>query len=179
MTKRDVCEFLGRSKRTIDRYMEEGMLPFRHVKGRNGVEAAFPREAVEAFKRDEHDAPVTRAATRAVTRVDVPAPESKDLSDAPLTVRPEVPFAKRDSLVVAAEDFLGLLRTIHDAQPAPPLLPWLTLDEAAEASGLPRAWLLEYAINGGAEGGSRIDVLDVGAGRRGGRFRFRRESLTK
>lgn len=64
MSKREVCEFLGKSKRTIDRYMTEGLLQFRHVKGRNGWEAAFPREAVEAFKRHEHDPPLTRAVTR-------------------------------------------------------------------------------------------------------------------
>jgi hypothetical protein len=40
--------------------MTEGLLPFRHVKGRNGVEAEFLREDVEAFKLRE-DAPVTRA----------------------------------------------------------------------------------------------------------------------
>jgi hypothetical protein len=53
----------------------------------------------------------------------------------------------------------------------PKLRTWLTLDEAAAFSGLPKSWLLKRAETG------RWDAaVDVGR-RKGGRWRFRRDLL--
>lgn len=55
--------------------------------------------------------------------------------------------------------------------PAEPAHLWLTLQEAAEYSGLPSATLLEFIA------ARRLPVLDVGRGRRGGRWRIRKVDL--
>jgi len=59
------------------------------------------------------------------------------------------------------------------AIPAPPVphdRPWLTLDEAAEYSGLPASYLLQMV------GDRRLAALDVGV-RPGGRFRISRRAI--
>jgi Helix-turn-helix domain len=48
---------------------------------------------------------------------------------------------------------------------------WLTLQEAVDYSGLPEAILREFIAGG------RIPALDVGRGRRGGRWRIRKVDL--
>lgn len=60
MTKAEVCEFLGKSKRTLDTYMAAGRLPVRYFHGPNGRQSAFDRKAVELFKA-ELDTPMVRA----------------------------------------------------------------------------------------------------------------------
>jgi hypothetical protein len=52
-----------------------------------------------------------------------------------------------------------------------PIQLWLTLQEAIEYSGLPGAILLEFI------GSGRLPSLDVGKGRRGGRWRIRKGDL--
>jgi hypothetical protein len=73
------------------------------------------------------------------------------------------------------------LMRIALVEPAP-LKPWLTLDEAVEYSGLPRAFLLELlkdAEHDSAVGfvTTKLPALDVGKGRRGGRWRIARRDL--
>jgi hypothetical protein len=55
--------------------------------------------------------------------------------------------------------------------PRPEAKPWLTLEEAADFSGLTQAWLLRQAE------GSAPFVLDLGKHSRGGRYRFRRKDF--
>jgi len=52
-----------------------------------------------------------------------------------------------------------------------PIQLWLTLQEAIEYSGLPGAILLDFI------GSGRLPSLDVGKGRRGGRWRIRKGDL--
>lgn len=58
--------------------------------------------------------------------------------------------------------------------------PWLTLDEAAEYSGLRKSWLLDFAMQNlpATLEGIGISVRDNGPGP-GGRWRFHRGSLRK
>lgn len=66
----------------------------------------------------------------------------------------------------------GLAQLLQRIAPAAPVKPWLTLEEAAEYSGLPRGWLLSQA-----RGGSAI-ALDVGMAGRSA-WRFSRSRLAK
>lgn len=69
-------------------------------------------------------------------------------------------------------DFMRTLAAIlaARAEPVAPR-PWLTLDEAAAASGLPAAWLVKNA--------EYVQALDLGAHTRGGRWRFRLDILAR
>jgi hypothetical protein len=58
---------------------------------------------------------------------------------------------------------------VHEPNHAP--RPWLTLEEAAEYSGLPAAWLLRNAKE------AYVGAIDLGGRPRGGRWRFRRDEL--
>lgn len=117
MTKREVIEYLGRSKRTIETYISEGRLPVVYINGPNGKQAEFDREAVEALKRDL-DTPMVRA-----------IPETAVQAIAP-------------TLAPLAESLVSALRGFH-----PELVkPWLTLSEASEYSGLTKAWLMEQGF---------------------------------
>lgn len=160
LSKADAARAIGKSERTLEQYVHDGRIAVRYENTTRGRTAIFERADVERLKA-ELAVPQVRA---------VAAPQS---SVATATVQREANPPRLDTAVRGAEDFIELVRTIRDAQP-PPLLPWLTLDQASEASGLPKAFLSQAAI----DGSDLFDVLDVGAGRRGGRFRFRRESLT-
>jgi predicted DNA-binding transcriptional regulator AlpA len=161
LSKRDVSRLLGRSKRTVDRYMREGLLPFTHAPGANGVEARFRREDVEAFQRAER-APVTRA----VARPSLPA--------APIPVPIQPPALEMQAVDALAGRIAELAREWWPpAKPDPK--PWLTLSEAVAFSGLTRSYLVREARSGV----SALAVRDMGRGSRGGRWRFSRESLTR
>ena len=50
MSKAEVCQFLGKSKRTIETYVTSGKLPCQYFEGPNGKTARFLRADVEAVK---------------------------------------------------------------------------------------------------------------------------------
>jgi excisionase family DNA binding protein len=71
----------------------------------------------------------------------------------------------------AIRDFLELLCSRADSTPFRTPL-WLTLDQAADYSGLPAQILREMVIAG------KLEAMDVGR-RRGGKWRIRRLSLER
>jgi len=73
LTKREVIEALGKSKRTIETYIKDGRLACTYINGRNGRQALFDADAVAALKR-EIDTPAEKpAAPRIVPAAEKPA----------------------------------------------------------------------------------------------------------
>lgn len=68
---------------------------------------------------------------------------------------------------------LGALLARVSPAPVVEPRPWLTLDEAADYSGLPASWLLKSAQAG------YVGAIDLGGRPRGGRWRFRRGDLAR
>lgn len=82
-------------------------------------------------------------------------------------------------------------QSLQPALPAPPpdnipsyiMRPWLTLEEAAEYSGLTKRWLLAQAersenlAQGTIPGPDILSIRDMGKHSPGGRWRFHRETL--
>jgi hypothetical protein len=60
MSKPEVCEYLGKSKRTIETFVSRGRLGVSYFAGANGKTAQFRRAEVEALDR-ELKTPVHRA----------------------------------------------------------------------------------------------------------------------
>jgi excisionase family DNA binding protein len=152
MSKPEVCEYLGKSKRTVETMVARGRLGIAYVQGPNGKTAVFRRAEVEALKRDINT-PVHRA------------------TPADGAIAPAVPGPSLALRPAASDPFAGLaahLARLAAAFPSPPRTvgKWLTLDEAAEASGLPKSWLLAQA-RGGAE-----FAMNVGSGKKAA-WRFR------
>jgi hypothetical protein len=84
-------------------------------------------------------------------------------------------LATRETERTAEDPFAGLaahLARLAAAFPAAQAKPWLTLDEAAEYSGLPRAWLIAQARAGA------LRAVNVGQGTKEF-WRFNREGLAK
>ena len=157
MTKAEVQEFLGKSKRSVETYVSDGRLPAKYFNGPNGKTAIFERADVEAFKRsaDEVWEPNGHGTANPGSMAVVPA-------------RGAVP---------AADMFAGLaehLARLSAAYPPPvPVLgTWATLDDAAKQSGLPKSYLVAQAKSGAPF------ALNVGSDKRAA-WRFRVEALTK
>jgi hypothetical protein len=132
MSKAEVCELLGKSKRTVETFVSRGRLGVGYFAGANGKTAQFRRAEVEALKR-ELETPFYRPA--------------------PVTSFPEHEHSATSVVRVASADPLaGLaahLARLATAYPSPASeKPWLTLDEAAAWSGLPKGWLLAEAKAG-------------------------------
>lgn len=120
MSKQEVCDFLGKSKRTVEGYVKAGRLGQQYVDAPNGVRAIFERADVVAFKESAELAPVAR----------------------PALVQP---------------DLAAHLARLS-ADPVAVLGAYVTLDEAAKRSGMPKAWLIaqakagvSWAVNAGSE----------------------------
>jgi hypothetical protein len=148
MSKPEVCEYLGKSKRTIETFVSRGRLGVSYFAGANGKTAQFRRAEVEALDR-ELKTPVHRA----TPQLEVYRPDPARGPD---------PFAG-----LAAH-----LAQLSQAFPSKPATvgAWLTLDAAAEASGLPKSYLLAQAKLGAPY------ALNVGSAERP-RWRFRTESM--
>lgn len=168
LSKREVVEYLGKSKRTIEIYIADGRLACEYFNGPNGRTAVFRRAIVEALKRDL-DTPMYRATKEA-------ASASFNQGNLHLSKEPSA------ALVPAAPDpFAGLAAHLAKLAaafpaPAPVVKPWLTVDEAAEVSGLPQAWLLKQARKNG-HGAKCIVAMNVGTEKRAV-WRFSREALS-
>ena len=127
LTRAEACEQLGCSPRTLNRYVADGRIVSYYMRGASGQqEARFRPHEVAALKA-ELDVPAIRAVTPPAVQAlaTVAAPAIREIGDS----------------VGAA------LAKIADAmRPAATAKPWLTLDEAAAYSGLPKAFLLRVAV---------------------------------
>jgi excisionase family DNA binding protein len=167
MTKAEVCEYLGKSKRTVDSYMASGRLPVRYFKGVNGRQSIFDRAAVERFKADS-EIPMVRA-----------VPEQRPNSGWRSQLVPASEVAPKTAVAVtSAADAQAVATTIaavlrEAMQPAPAVKPWLTLSEASDYSGLSESYLVRAARDG--------SIRAINLARNGGRafWRFNRDALGK
>lgn len=164
LTKREVIEFLGKSKRTIEMYIHDGRLPCRYFNGPNGKTAVFDRAAVEALKLDL-DTPTVRAVAdmRGAALQAVPL-HLRDMVESRAAVR-QVMNPDPVALLTAAIARMA-------PPPAPVVKPWLTLSEAVDYSGLPATYLVHEAR------ARKIRAVNVGTGAKEF-WRFNREGLTK
>jgi excisionase family DNA binding protein len=154
LTKREVIEYLGKSKRTVETMIAQGRLPAQYFNGPNGKQAAFARADVERLK-GEIETPMVRPAARLEAAVET---------------------AK--SLAPLAEAIAAALRTALQADVPKPRA-WLTLDEAVEYSGLPKSYLLALARGGGDATHRKPDfAVNVGTGTKEF-WRFNREALSR
>jgi len=161
MTKAEVIDYLGKSKRTVETFVARGRLGVSYVAGPNGKTARFRRSEVEALKRDI-ETPTHRAVPLAPAAITLdprrePLPESGLAWKAP----------SGDPLALLTAAFARLV----PAQPAV-VRPWLSLAEAVDYSGLPARYLVQGAISG------TIRAVNVGSGDRAF-WRFSRDGLTR
>jgi hypothetical protein len=166
LTKREVIEALGKSKRTIETYIKDGRLACTYINGRNGRQALFDADAVAALKR-EIDTPAEKPAAPRI----VPAAEKPAKTQPP------------DGAQFTLADVSRVVAALAAQTPKP----WLTLGEAAEFSGLPKAWLLAVARLGHPESAAdraycdphgTVVAVNVGSEARAS-WRFNREALAK
>lgn len=132
MTKREVIEYLGKSKRTIETYIGDGRLPVRYCNGPNGKAAIFDRANVEAFKLEL--AAIWEPARR-------PATAEGGTALTPISPRQLAPIAP-------SFDAAAIRSAITEAITSTRVKPWLGIDDAARFSGLPKSWLRLKAPSG-------------------------------
>jgi hypothetical protein len=151
LTKAAAAARLRCSIRTIERHISEGRLRSRseNVAGRKPAVLVDPAglAALLAAADPASSLVASPRALPAAPAAAMPGPQLGQLLD-------------------------RIARAIAESKPAAPgpLKPWLDLDEAAEYSGLPRAWLLSQA-----RGGSGV-AINVAMGG-GDRWRFSRRRL--
>lgn len=157
MNKREVCEYLGKSKRSVETYISSGRLTAKYFNGPNGKTTVFDRADVAAFKdrMSETYDPVIKDPAGALALVKAQ----------PVAVAP--PARVFEPLPPAAHQ--------PPAAPTPRVKPWLTLEEAEAFSGLTARWLLTQAESAKP----LVTVRDMGRHTRGGRWRFFRGDLVK
>jgi hypothetical protein len=137
MDKKEVCEYLGKSVRTVAGYMAKGELKSTLINGK----AIFERADVERFKA-ELDRPIHRGVVvRGGLHGDT-VQTMQPLAASPQAVAPHVPPIDETAKL---QHFLA---DVFKAYPIARPKPWLTLAEAAEYSGLPASWLLAVARHG-------------------------------
>jgi hypothetical protein len=145
VNKAEACEILGKSARSLIEYVNGGRLAVEYRNGKHGAEASYLRADVVRL-RAELDEPMYREApaNALARRAAHVADRASSLAlVASREVAPEDPEAMR-------QQYLAEKRARW---------PWVTLDEAALGSGLPKGYLLrrakegaEFAINVGTEG---------------------------
>ena len=155
MTKREACEFLGKSARSVVDYVKAGRLSVEYVSGRTGRQAVFHRAEVERLKRDIETPLVRQGFATLAARNDETengVTDSRLIRDAPL----------------AARSLAEMFRAALPQSPAPK--PWLDLKGAVEYSGLPASYLLSQARAG------KPWAINVGSEKQA-RWRFNRDAL--
>lgn len=156
LTKEEAAKVLGMSIRHVERLAAAGQIEKRHVSPGAGTRYGgvhYLGSSVEAVLKERQEgihAPVKNAlavvAPTQLARVPPLTPRQKHLFDT---------------------------REIADQALALSAIPWLTLDQASEYSGLTKAWLLREAQGAG------IAIRDMGKKSRGGAWRFFRADLEK
>jgi len=170
-TQTEAAVRLATNERTIRRFIAAGRLRAekRPVVGAKPQTVIDPADVARVRAEREREKPVVIAAPG----------RDHDTDHDTYHDRSEVTRIE-PAAAALAELFAGAARALADAQAKPVRATWLTLAEAAEASGLPESWLREYAkrcLDDETRGaGLQCGVLDVGK-RKGGRWRFRRDSL--
>lgn len=143
LTKREVIEVLGKSKRTIETYIKDGRLTCTYMNGKNGRQALFDPEVVAELKREIE--------TPKPPPVYVPAAERAAKVKAKAT-------ADDDARFFGPADVARIVAALTPQAPAPFLMPHVSLAEAVKYSGLPAAFLISEARAG------RIRAVNVGKG---------------
>jgi hypothetical protein len=167
MTKEEALAALKFTERSLNRRVADGFIrkkPLPRQPGMKAAPVAYMRQDVEAILAG-------KAAQHAV----VMNPPRAVASAAPATMPAAVAVseAQSEAFRAFAEYLAHLTDQLEQLQPAaPPPAPWLTLAEAAEYSGLPKAWLRRAA-----EAGS-VEVLNVGTEKQK-IWRFHRDSLAQ
>jgi hypothetical protein len=161
MTKREVCEFLGKSKRTVEKYMAEGRLVAEYVEGPNGKQLAFDRASAERTKRDL-ETPIPRTVS----------PTEEYFNQGNLHLKRTIHPVARPPVASTSDPFDGLaaqLAKLATGFPsaAPVLGNWVSLEEAATRSGLPKSYLVAQAKAGAPF------ALNVSASGKRASWRFR------
>ena len=172
-THTEAAAQLATNERTIRRWIQADRLKagYRPAAGRKPVAVVDPAD-VERLRGER----------KTVVIVETAAPENSDPAERRRAVGPYLngrvdtpePGTALDRSR-SSDPFAGLaahLARIAAAFPAPQPKPWLGLAEAAEYSGLPRAWLIAQARSGA------LRAVNVGQGTRE-RWRFNREALIK
>lgn len=178
ITKKEACDLLDKSPRSLNQYMSSGKLSAHYITGAGGREARFDREEVERL-RIEFDTPIDSATHREKLGLLPPPPTVSNDAHGNLHPPSAVSLARIDpeAVTTAAEAFAAALRDGLRPESAPK--PWLTLAEAAEYSGLPAAYLLNQAkasLYADVTADHGIAVINVGSDKQH-RWRFRRDSL--
>ncbi len=166
---------LGTNERTIRRWIAAGRLRAeqRPVVGAKPQTVIDPEDVARVRAEREREKPVVIADP---DRMPDAMPHVRIGGEVARVEPFGSPAWLKEIAAISAE-----LQTINRQSSSNPKT-WLTAKEAALASGLPESWLRDFARDASktADGmGPQVDieVLDVGAGRRGGRYRFRRDSL--
>jgi len=60
LTFNEVCQELGKSKRTVSRYIKKGLLKPEKVKAQKGIEYRFSQSEIESFKKPDTTGQMTR-----------------------------------------------------------------------------------------------------------------------
>jgi hypothetical protein len=158
ITKQQAAELLEVSERAIERRVADGFILKRYgdkLPGMKQGPVLFSRADVLALRDGDpntHAVPVQEPANGH-------QPTTKELAKT---------LATRDPGANAWRDVAMFMCTRALTEPKP----WLTLQEAAEYSGLPLRWLRDRARD------HSIDVINVGSGSRDV-WRFSREGLSK
>lgn len=162
-THTEAAQRLGTNERTIHRWIAAGRLTraYRPATGRKPIVVVDPAD-LEQIRR-ERLPPVVMAGDPDGSMQHV------------RMVSESEPAAVERHRGPDGDPFAGLaahLARLAAAFPTPQPKPWLTLDEAAEYSGLPRAWLIAQARSGA------LRAVNVGQGTKEF-WRFNREGLAK
>jgi excisionase family DNA binding protein len=70
LTFKETCDILGKSKRTVSRYIKKGLLRPEKVRGQKGVEYRFNRTEVESLKNQDTTGQKTGQNQRSDTKED-------------------------------------------------------------------------------------------------------------
>lgn len=143
-TRQEAADYLGVSTKTISKYVKQGKLSARYEKGATGEALFLEKGEVEALK--EAQAQVAYKPATQLPAVTAPAPLPADTA--------------------TSERILEVLaKALSQSAPSPSKL-LLTIDEAAQVSGLPRSNLRAAIVE------SRLPAVNVSR-----RWLVKREAL--
>jgi hypothetical protein len=82
MSKTEVCEYLGKSKRTVEGYVASGRLAAQYFNGPNGKTSIFERFKVEIFKEEMESERLIPVVREPAALARIPTPIRADAWDA-------------------------------------------------------------------------------------------------
>jgi predicted DNA-binding transcriptional regulator AlpA len=152
ITKKEACELLDKSTRSLNHYMSSGQLPAHYIKGpAGGREARFDREEVLRLKA-EFEMPEDSGTYR--ERVGLPpilplVSQKSDNGHAGSNDTGALARIDPEAVKNVANAFeVALRNALQPLAPSPGLERWMDLKAAVEYSGLSRKWLLTQARAG-------------------------------